>query len=92
MENRKELSMNEAELVTGGVWHTVNTGVDGLDAALRSEPKKGSKQIGHLPNGTKVNSVSDEAVYDPVSGRNFIQVTIDGKTGWIAASILGLPR
>ena len=92
MATRKELNMNEAEQVTGGVWHTVNTGVDGLDAALRSEPRKGSKQIDHISNGTKVNSVSDEPVYDPVSGRNFVQVTIDGKTGWIAASILGLPR
>ena len=34
---------------------TVNTGVDGLDAAVRAEARKSSKQIGHLPNGTKVS-------------------------------------
>ena len=71
---------------------TVNTGVDGLDAAVRAEARKSSKQIGHLPNGTKVETVSDELVFDPEAGRNFVQVHFNGQTGWIASSILGLPR
>ena len=37
---------------------TVNTGVDGLDAAVRAEARKSSKQIGHLPNDTKVETAS----------------------------------
>ena len=92
MEGRRELSMNEAEQVTGGVWRTVDTGIAGLDAALRAEPRKGSRQINHLANGTQVYTISDELVYDPETGRNFVQVTINGQTGWIAASIVGLPR
>ena len=42
----KELNLNEMEQVSGGVWRTVNTGVEGLNAALRNGPsKKGTKQI-----------------------------------------------
>ena len=89
----KELNLNEMEQVNGGVWRTVNTGVDGLNAALRDGPsKKGTKQIASLPNGTQVDTVTDQVVYDPASGRNYVQVTVNGKTGWIAASIVGLPR
>ena len=32
----KELNLNEMEQVSGGVWRTVNTGVEGLNAALRN--------------------------------------------------------
>ena len=92
VENKRELSMNEMEKVSGGVQRTVNTGVDGLDAALRAEPRKSSRQIGHLPNGVRVDTVSDTPVFDKESGRNFVQVNANGKTGWIAASIIGLPR
>ena len=89
----KELNLNEMEQVNGGVWRTVNTGVDGLNAALRDGPsKKGTKQIASLPNGTQVDTVTDQVVYDSASGRNYVQVTVNGKTGWIAASIVGLPR
>lgn len=87
-----ELNMNEMAKVNGGVGRTVNTGVSGLNAALRAEPKKSSKQIGSIPNGTRVDTVSDQLVYDPEAGRNFVQVNWNGKTGWVAASILGLPR
>lgn len=88
----QELSMNEMEQVTGGVWREVQTGVAGLDAALRKEPRKSSKQIGHIPNGTMVDTVTDQLVYDSESGRNFVQVSVNGKVGWIAASIIGLRR
>ncbi len=91
--NRKMLNAKESSQVTGGTHRKINTGVDGLDAALRKEARKGSKQIGHIPNGTIIDTVTDELVYDPESGRNFVQVQLDdGRTGWIAASILGMRR
>ena len=92
MENNHELSMDEMSQVSGGVWHTVNTGVSGLDAALRAEPRKSSRQIGHIPNGTDVDTVSDTLVYDPDSHRHFVQVRYNGKIGWVASSILGMKR
>ena len=93
MDNIRELKPDEMDQVTGGVWRTVNTGVSGLNAALRDGPsKKGTKQIASLPNGTQVDTVTDQVIYDPVSGRNFVEVTVSGKRGWIAASIVGLPR
>ena len=51
MDNKKELNMEEMNKVAGGVWREINTGVSGLDAALRAEPKKSSRQIGHIANG-----------------------------------------
>ncbi|MBR2664456.1 MAG: SH3 domain-containing protein [Clostridia bacterium] len=91
--NRKMLNAEEAAQVTGGVHRKINTGVDGLDAALRKEARKGSKQIGHIPNGTIIDTITDELVYDPESGRNFVQVLLDdGRTGWVAASIIGMKR
>ena len=92
MAERTKINMNELEKVTGGVSRTVNTGVDGLDAALRADSRKGSKQIGHLPNGTVVEVISDTLVYDPESGRHFVEISVNGTTGWIASSILGLKR
>ncbi len=92
MDIQRELGMEEMDQVSGGVWRTVNTGIEGMDAAFRAEPRKSSKQIGHLSNGTQVDTVSDQLVYDPESGRNFVQITVGGKTGWIAASIIGLKR
>ena len=87
-----ELNLNQMEQVTGGVWRTVNTGVSGLNAALRIGPGKNTKQIASLPNGTQVDTVTDQVVYDSVSGRNFVEVDVNGMRGWIAASIVGLPR
>jgi len=91
-ETMKELNLDQLEQVQGGVWRTVNTGVKGLNAALRAESNKSSTQIASLPNGTQVDTVTDELVYDPVSGRNFVKVKVNGKTGWIAASIIGMKR
>ena len=90
--NMKELGLDEMYKVAGGVWRTVNTGISGLDAALREEPRKSSRQIGHISNGTQVDTVSDQLVYDSESGRNFVQVRVDGRIGWIAASIIGMKR
>ena len=88
-----ELNLNEMEQVTGGVLRTVNTGIPDMNAKLRNGPSmEGTKQIASLPNGTVVDTVTDELVRDPKSGRNFVKVTVNGKTGWIAASIIGMPR
>ena len=88
----KELDLESMAKVSGGVGHTVNTGVAGLNAALRMEPRKSSKQIGSIPNGTRIDTVSDQLVYDPEAGRNFVQVNYNGKIGWVASSLVGLPR
>jgi len=88
----KDLDLNDLEKVTGGVERTVNTGIEGLGAALRAEPRKSSRQIGTVFNGTLVDTVSDTLVYDPESERNFVQVRVNGKTGWIASSIVGMKR
>ena len=87
-----ELNLNQMKQVTGGVWRMVNTGVSGLNAALRNGPGKNNKQIATLPNGTQVNTVTDQIVYDSISGQNFVEVDVNGMRGWVAASIVGLPR
>ena len=92
MENMKELNLDEMEHVAGGVWRTVKTGVIGLNAALLAEPRKSSKQIGHIPNGIDVDTVTDDLIYDSDSHQNYVKVTYNGKTGYVASSILGMPR
>ena len=87
-----EMNLNEMEQVTGGANHQVQTGVRGLDAAVRAEAKKSSRQIGHIPNGVMVNTVSDTLVYDPESERHYVEIYFNGGTGWVASSILGLRR
>ncbi len=89
MEKMQEMNLDELKQVNGGV--TTNTGIDGVDAALRAEPRKTSKQIGHIPNGSDVEILSG-SVYDSDSRRNFVRVDYNGKIGWIAASFVGLPR
>jgi len=89
---KRELGMEELEQATGGVLRTVNTGVDGLKAALRSGPGKNYDQIGNAENGTLVDTVTDKSVFDPESGRNYVEVILKGKHYWIASSIVGLPR
>ena len=98
MENKRtELSLDEMDQVVGGVNRMVNTGMDDLNAAVRSGPSKGNRQIASLPNGTVVNTISDKLVFDPVAQRHFVEVTYTDaegvtRTGWIASSILGLKR
>ena len=97
MENMKELNLESMEQVTGGVQRIINTGKEGLNAAIRADSCKDSKQVASLANGTVINTISDRTVYDPVSGRNFVMITYTDKngkqaTGWVAASIVGLPR
>ncbi len=90
--DKRELNMEELDQVAGGTWRTVNTGVPGLDAAVRSGHGKGYGQIGHISNGTQVNTVSDELIYDAASDRYWVEVEFNGGTGWMAASLVGLKR
>ena len=92
MESIHELDLDQMEKVSGGTWKEVNTGVSGLNAALRAEPRKSSRQIGSIPNNTQVDVNESTITYDSVSHRNFVYVTFNGKSGWIAASFVGLPR
>lgn len=94
---KRELSLEEMDQVSGGTFRTVNTGKAGLNAAVRSGPSKSDRQIASLENGTVVDTISDVLVYDPVAGRNFVEVTYTdrggvSRTGWIASSILGMKR
>ena len=97
MENMQELNMDAMAQAVGGVQRTINTGIEGLNAAIRSGAGKTYRQIASLPNGTIVDTVSDKLVYDAESGRNFVEISYrdqNGKLrdGWVAASIVGLPR
>ena len=97
MDPMKELSLDEMNQVSGGVYRTVDTGKEGLNAAVRSGPSKGERQIASLPNGTVVDTVSDQLIDDPVAGRHFVEVRYTDrngqvKTGWIASSIMGMKR
>ena len=87
-----ELDLNAMSNVSGGTDRMVNTGVAGLNAALRAEPRKGSRQITSIPNGEHVDTLTNQLVHDNESGRNFVQVSYKGIVGWIAASIIGMPR
>ena len=96
---KKELDLNAMEQVTGGVQRTINTGSEGLNAAVRRAPTSGERnQIASLPNGTIVDTIDEtHPVYDAVSNRNYVMITFTNKkgqqqTGWVAASIVGLPR
>ncbi len=97
MENMKEVGLEALEQATGGVKRVVNTGTDDK-AAIRSDPWKGKRnQIDALVNGTIVDTITDQLVYDETSGRNYVKIKYSnskGQTsyGWIAASIVGLPR
>ena len=43
--NKQKLDLETLEHVAGGVYQTVDTGVDGLNAAIRTGPSKTEKQI-----------------------------------------------
>ena len=88
----KELNLEDLNQVSGGVWRTVNTGIPGVNAALRAEARKKSAQIGSIPNGVEVDTITDELFWDPVEKRHFVQVSYNGKIGWVASSIVGMKR
>ena len=94
----QELDLNTMAQISGGVQRLVNTGTTD-NAAIRSAPTQGRKnQIASLPNGSLVDTLNESFLSrDPVSGRNYVEIRFTDKngrvrTGWIAASIVGLPR
>ena len=95
--NKMELGLDAMEQVTGGVLRTINTGIPGQNAAIRSGASVNAGWIASLPSGTQVDTVTDKVVFDSASGRNFVEIRFTDKngsarTGWVAASIVGLPR
>ena len=92
MDNMKELNLNEMENVSGGRLLVVNTGIEGVNAVVRKEPRKDSGRLGSLPNGRQVDVDVSTITYDPASGRSFVKINYNGKTGWVASSLVGLPR
>ena len=93
----EELSLDALEQVAGGVQRTVDTGIPGVSAAIRNGASTEAKWIAALPTGSVVDTVTDKLVFDEVSGRNFVEITFTDKNGkpargWVAASIVGLPR
>lgn len=96
MDNN-ELKIDELEQITGGTQRVVNTNT--IDkAAIRKDPFKApNNQIAALASGTIVNTVDDELVYDENTKRNYVKIQFTNskgvlQEGWIAASIVGLPR
>ena len=96
MDNN-ELKLDELEQVTGGTQRVVNTNTADK-AAIRSDPFKAPRnQIAALESGTIVNTVDDVLVYDENTKRNYVKIIFTNAKGvetegWIAASIVGLPR
>ena len=95
MEDKREITLEEMDVVSGGVNRTVNTGT-GDKAAIRKGPGKSFGQMTSIVNGTSVNTISDP-VWDEVSGRHFIEVEFYDRngifrTGWIATSLIGMKR
>ncbi len=88
-----ELNLDEMANVTGGRLVTINTGTD-QNAAIRNAPGNGDI-IASLKNDTIVDTVGTP-VYDSGTDRNWIRVKFKKKgktrTGWVAASIVGLKR
>ena len=94
MENR-ELNLDELAQASGGVKRTINTGIDGTNAAIRKGASTSAPWMAGLPNGMEVDTVTDQLVRDSVSG--LVEIDYTDKNGnqargWVAASIVGLPR
>ncbi len=90
--NMREVSLEEMDQVSGGVYRTVNTGMAGIDAGLFKDASRKSGQIDHIPNGTVVDTTSDELIWDPDTQRHYVEVTYKGKVGYVASSLLGMKR
>lgn len=92
-----ELSFDQMEQIAGGTARKINTGTSDK-AAIRSDPWIAKRnQIDALINGTIVKTINDELIFDPGSRRNFVKIRFinkygDEAGGYVAASIVGLPR
>ena len=90
--NMREVSLEEMDQVSGGVYRTVNTGMANVKAGLFQKASKKSKKIGSIPNGTVVDTTSDALIWDPDTNRHYVEVNYNGKTGYVASSMLGMKR
>ena len=97
-EKVRELDLETMEQVTGGTTRIINTGTTD-NAAIRRDPWIEKKNwMCSLKNGTTVETLNDDKLFfDPNSGRNFVQIKFTNKygeeqTGYVAASLVGLPR
>ena len=92
-----ELNVNDLEQISGGTQRIVNTNTHDK-AAIRSDPFKApGNQIDALESGTVIETLTDELVFDPGTQRNYVKIKFTNRKGqlaegWIAASIVGLPR
>ena len=96
MSHFEELDMNELEQVTGGAQAPIQTGGDQPAGVWKNfEDIATKKASGSLVNGTVVNVVGAPR-FNEAKGRNYVQIEYLKKgvvkTGWVAASIVGLGR
>lgn len=99
MENNEkiELTQDMLEDITGGTLRTINTG-GGSKAQIRTSPTTGAdNRLSSLANGTQVETISDDLIWDDVSQRHFVMISFVNKkgkrmTGYVASSLVGLPR
>ena len=77
MENKIEIGLDTMEQVTGGVLRTINTGIPGQNAAIRSGASVNAGWIASLPSGTQVDTVTDKVVYDPASGHGYVLMMVE---------------
>ncbi len=86
MEDKKTLSNEEMNGVSGGVSRIVDTKTP-MDAVVRGGPGLGYPQVGSLINGTQVNTTGNSS-YNPQDGRTWFEINYP-MYGWMAGSLLG---
>ncbi len=91
---KRELTMEELDEVAGGV--KINTGTSDKAQVRTSPTMEGKNRLCSLANGTEVTIIGDP-VLDSYSGRHFVEISFTNSkgvltTGYVAASIVGLPR
>lgn len=92
-----ELTQDMLEDVTGGTRRTIRTGSNSK-AQIRTSPTTGEdNRLSSLANGTQVETVSDELIWDEASQRHFVRISFINKKGkrvygYVASSLVGLPR
>lgn len=96
MSTFEELSLNDMEQVTGGATAPIQTGDDQHAGVWKSfEDIATKKASASLANGTVVN-ITGAPRYHEAKGRHYVQIEYLKKgvvkTGWVAASIVGLGR
>ena len=96
MEHFEELSLEALKKVSGGKTAPINTGSDQNAGVWKDFEAIGvARANDSLENGTPVN-ILGAPVFHQAKGRNYVQIEYAkngrAKKGWVAASIVGLPR